>query len=67
MKMHFLLKQMSLFILLLLLTLNITIWDSSKISRKLGFSTDRLMLGTARTHNTQHVSCCLTSRSANTK
>lgn len=29
-------------------TLIITMWDSSRISRKWGFSTDRLMLGTDR-------------------
>lgn len=32
------------------LTLIITMWDSSRISRKWGFSTDKLMLGTGRTH-----------------
>lgn len=32
------------------LTLIITMWDSSRISRKWGFSTDKLMLGTGGTH-----------------
>lgn len=34
----------------LFLTLIITMWDSSRISRKWGFSTDKLMFGTRRTH-----------------
>lgn len=32
------------------LTLIIIMWDSSRISKKWGFSTDKLMLGTARKH-----------------
>lgn len=41
---------MHLFSRLFFLTLIMTMWDSSRISRKLGFRTDKLMLGTARQH-----------------
>lgn len=40
---------------LFFLTLIMTIWDSSRISRKLGFRTDKLMLGTTRKHTHTHI------------
>lgn len=43
--------QFVLWPLFFTLTLIMTMWDSSRISRKLGFRTDKLMLGTTGQHN----------------